>query len=231
MFKDFVSTIHRIELFFFQYYFKNGTFEKMTPKKSEPSDSHDPKNWTSFSNLTQRVESFFSKYHTKEFKKKNVIWLKELNSSSQCDSENQTFFSLFWVCSLNPILILTLRIELFQYLKIFSIEFTDLHPFRQDSKNWTGFPKFDSKNWTFSGIWLNGLNPLHKRTQRIGPKKIIWLQQPNFFYDSRNWTCFSISKNWAFFKNITQVIGFFNMTHRIELLTTWHYSQNWTLFY
>ena len=94
------------------------------------------------------------------------------------------FFS-FWVCSLNPILILTLRIELFQYLKIFSIEFTDLHPFQQDSKNWTGFPKFDSKNWTFSGIWPNGLNPLHKKTpfSKISFKLLdflTWLTELNF---------------------------------------------------
>ena len=74
------------------------------------------------------------------------------------------------------------------------------------------FPTWLIKNWTLLFNMTQRIEPdfqnltqriepfsLHKRTQRIGPWKIIWLQQPNFFDDSRNWTLFSTeSKTWAF---------------------------------
>ena len=168
MFKDFVSMIHRIELFF-QYYFKNGTLERMTQKKVNLL-IHMTQGIEPFSNMTQRVDPFFffkiSRKRIKHFSCDLTqrtefffsIWLWELN----------LFFSI-WVYSLNPILILTLRIELFQYLKIFSIEFTDLHPFQSGLKE---------LNW-ISKIWLKELNLFWNLTQ--------WIE-PSAQKDSKNWT-------------------------------------------
>ena len=84
--------------------------------------------------------------------------------------------------------------------------------FEHDSMIWASF-LHDSKNWTFSGIWLNGLNTFVRAqvTQSTEP-----------FLEC-------VSNNWVFFLNVTRRINFlftwlkefnnffFNMTQRIVL--------------
>ena len=52
---------------------------------------------------------------------------------------------------------------------VFYQKITDLKTFQHDSEKMNRISK----------IWLKELNPLHKRTQRIGHQKIIWFQQQN----------------------------------------------------
>ena len=110
-----------------------------------PCFEHDSQNWTFLFKMSQRIE--------------HMTWLKVL---------------------IELLKNITQRIECF---------------FEYDSQNWTTHFEYDSKNWTFlsifvffnkitdlnpfqhgsekmnriSKIWLKELNPLHKRTQRIGP--------------------------------------------------------------
>ena len=227
MFKDFVSIIHRIELFFSALLQEWNIWED------------DSKKVNLLIYMTQRIEPF-------------LIWLRSRKrvKTFLCDlTQRIEFFFSIWLWELYFFLYMSLFIEpysnfdsknwTFFFFSIFENFFNTINrfePFSTGLKEFNWIPNFDSKNWTFSGIWLNGLNPLHKRTQRIGPSKIIWLQQPNFFITRGIERAFLFqSKNWAFFfsKISLKLLDFFfqNMTHRIELLlTTWHYSQNWTLF-
>ena len=86
----------------------------------------------------------------------------------------------------------------------------------------------------FFGIWLNGLNPLHERTQRIGHQKIIWLQQPNLFvYDLVNWAFFFSCwlKELNFFSKISPKNYWPFLTWLTELNSVLeHDSPNWTFF-
>ena len=92
--------------------------------------------------------------------------------------------------------------------------------------------------------WLKELNPLHKRTQRIGPSKDYLIPTTKPSYDSenwifsiwlKNWTLFVTQKNWTFnfffSKWLTELNPFFlEVTQRIELLF-WKYDpQDWTFF-
>ena len=121
-------------------------FSTISLKNDWPCFEHDSKNWAFLFKMTQRIE--------------HLTWLKVL-------------IELFKN--------ITQRIECF---------------FEYDSQNWTTLFEYDSKNWTFfvniwffnkkyqiwtlfnmaqrkwtgfTKIWLKELNPLHKRTQRIGP--------------------------------------------------------------
>ena len=103
-----------------------------------------------------------------------LTWLKDLRTFFLHDSKTSTFCepscehdSRIWAS-----FYMTQRIELF-------------------------FLEYDSKNWTFSGIWLNGL----------------------FFekINSNNWTLFYVTHRIEPFPNMTHRIEPFpNMTHRIE---------------
>ena len=140
---------------------------------------YDSKNWT------------FFWIRVKELKTPFLIWLKELN--------------LFLELLLN----MTQRIELFFFFKMthmtrginfFSIFIKELSPFlknitqvvdlfQNDSKNWTLFRQYDSKNCPF------------------------------FQYDSKNWTLFNQydSKNCLLFSIWFKELNSLNMTQRIEL--------------
>ena len=172
------------------------------------------------------------------------IWLfskkfKELNPFSHITQSIESF-SRRWLKELNPSY-KTHRLENFLL---------------NDSKTstfWTWLNELSLfSTWLkelnfFFGIWLNGLNPLHKRTQRIGHQKIIWLQQPNLFvYDLVNWAFVFLvdSKNWTFSQKYhSKIIDLFDMTHRIELrfrkwLTELNFfflknitHRNWTLLF
>ena len=85
----------------------------------------------------------------------------------------------------------TQRIEPF----LFESKTWELAFVEHDSMIWASF-LHDSKNWTFSGIWLNGLNTFVRAqvTQSTEP-----------FLEC-------VSDNWAFFLNVTR---------RINLLFTW----------
>ena len=88
----------------------------------------------------------------------------------------------------------------------------------------------DSKNWTFSGMWLKELNLLNT-TQRI---------EPFFFKKKKEPKELNLSGMWLkelslfFFPNVTHRIEPLFMTQRIEpffLKTTQKYdSKNWTFF-
>ena len=101
-------------------------------------------------------------------------------------------------------------------------------------RNWTGFPKFDSKNWTLFTKGLKELDP--KRLFDSNNKTFLWLEELKFFvfeskklslyfqnYDSNYWTLFEQNlQNWTFLKYDSQNRTLFlkNMTHR-----------NWTLLF
>ena len=215
------------ELNFFQHYLKNGTFEydskswtffDMTPIiepwKIQRTDFPNSKNWTfekhdsNFSDM-----SFFEKIQRIEPFFSNITqsiesfsrrWLKELNPSYKTH-RLENFFT--WLKDFN-LLNMTQGIEPLLYMT------QRIEPF-----------------W---GIWLNGLNPLHERTQRIGHQKIIWLQQPNLFvYDLGNWAFFfscwlkelnffsklSLKNYWPFWTWLTELNSVLE-----------HDSPNWTFF-
>ena len=207
-----------------------------TTQRIKPFFEYDPKNRTSFYRkyvlrIVFQYDSHNWTYFSALLKEWNIwVWLKELNFLWY-DSHNWTLEnSKNWFSQL-------------QELKTFFSEMTQrIEPFLQDSKTWdfffTWLKDFNLLNMTqwiepllymtqriepFLGIWLNGLNPLHERTQRIGHQKIIWLQQPNLFvYDLVNWAFFFLvdSKNWTFSQKYHSKI--------IDLF--WHDSQNWTPF-
>ena len=119
--------------------------------------------------FAQRIKPFFS-----DMTWTLLTWLKDLRTFFLHDSKTSTFCepscehdSRIWAS-----FYMTQRIELF-------------------------FLEYDSKNWTFSGIWLNGL----------------------FFekINSNNWTLFYVTHRIEPFPNMTHRIEPFpNMTHRIE---------------
>ena len=159
------------------------------------------------------------------------------------------FDSKNWIFLLN----MTLRIKpSFLYMSLF------IEPYSHfDSKNWTfsifenffnriyRFAPFSSGlkelNW-ISKIWLKELNLFWNLTQWIAPsaqkdsknwtqkdyltpttKLFLWLEELNVLF-------YFIQRIEPFSKISLKLLDFFKMTHRIKLLTTWHYSQNWTLF-
>ena len=222
--------------FFFEYDPKNRTsfYRKYVLRIVFQYDSH---NWTYFSALLKEWNIW--------------VWLKELNFLWY-DSHNWTLKnSKNWFSQLQELNFFW-KTWLKEFFTLFLILRNALNFFLgDDSKNWTLLTRlkdlrifftwlkdFNFLNMTqwieplfymtqriepFLGIWLNGLNPLHERTQRIGHQKIIWLQQRNLFvYDLGNWAFFFLvdSKNWTFSqKYYSKIIDLF-----------WHDSQNWTPF-
>ena len=175
----------RIEIFERKTDSKNWTFSKIDsmdwtfcftwPKELNFFFLYNSKDWTFFSfkpffnNSTQWLTLFWT-------------WLKELSLSFQDDSKNWTYdmtqstnwifffkkkwrkeLNVFWIwlTELNHFFLflnMTPRIEFFVNICFFQ-EITDLNPFQHDSEKMNRISK----------IWLKELNPLHKRTQRIGP--------------------------------------------------------------
>ena len=74
------------------------------------------------------------------------------------------------------------------------------------------------------------MNPLHKRTQRIGPEKICLTPTTKLFYDLVNWTFFLKKKQRIeplSVKHMAHRIAFFcNVTHIIELFSWKNDSKN-----
>ena len=216
-------------------------------KAWNPPVQYDSKNWTFFSQMTRRLDFSFSnmsdrklffwkKDDSKNWFSENINqiiqtlfwWLKELSSFLNMtqriekfhdffDSKNWTYFeydskiwtfSWMWLTELNFFIDSKKWVLFFRMTKILLNTTQRIEPLFE----------YVSKNWTFSGISLNGLNTLHKRTQRIGPWKIIWTTKPSYELG-----IYLTQRIEFFLKNITQkLLTFFDMTHRIELLfRTW----------
>ena len=138
-----------------------------------------------FSNVTQRIELFFSKC-LKEFNLSFIwtifTWLKELN-----------FFFSIWI---KEFFLMSQRVEpVFEYdsknRPFFQMEY--------DSKNWTFQKKgqrielfeCDSKNWTFYWVWFRELNLFLSMTQKIELFSFFWIRLnesiPFFWMWLENW--------------------------------------------
>ena len=181
-------------------------------------DSQNSKNWTFFSQMSQRIELSEEKHYSQNWtwvieiepffftwlKELNLffwLWLKELNFFDY-DSKNWTFD--YWLKELN----LSLKND---SKNLFSHDSKNLTFFEYDSKNWTllwtwlteTFLNYNSKNWLFFLVKY-----LTHKTKRIEPS-LSWLKELNQFFWRLNWTLF-----WSTELNIL-----------FE-----HDSQNWTLF-
>ena len=193
--KDFVLEILLKELFFFlKYDSTNWTF----------CVECDTKNWTSFSNLTRRIE-LFSFYDSKTWAFFFEVWPSRIEPFEKYDSKNWTS-SHFWIwlkeLNLFTFLDMTQRIELFLWLQAF-------------------WRKNESKNWIFFSVGLKELN--FNTTHRIEPfflnmTQKNWAIYPFFLecMTQKNWTLFS----WMWLKELKSFI-FSNVTQRIEPVFTW----------
>ena len=157
--------------------------------------------------MTQRFENLLFTWH-KDF---NLLFMTqwiEPSCEPSCEHDSMKWASFY----------MTQRIELFFswiWLKELNFWTTRIEPFIE----------YDARNWTFSGIWLNGfflkklpqiiehfstslieLNPFQTWLTELNPFW-TWLTELNLFvqFDSQNWT---LCKIWFFYWK--------NMTHRIE---------------
>ena len=214
---------------------------------------YDAKNWTLFSNMTQRIGSFFQ------------IWLKEMNFFQKTnDTNNWTFF---WVLEWNSFLPyesknwnffnMTHRIEIF----CFWIWLTELNLFSQWLKEFNSFfLGYDSRIELFFWYGLKELNSFLKKkktmTQRIEPifnttrsiidlyEQKLWLKEFNLFvffqkknitqriepfffeHDSRN--CSFFGYDWKIFQNMTLRTEPFFFSNVTQKLNCFFNSKNWT---
>ena len=246
---DFLKNINQIKETFCWLKELNVSFTKKKTHRTEPIFSYDTLNWTLLSNMThknwtllfymtQRIEPIFQMTQRIEYDSKNWMNLSNMTQKS--------FFFWTWFTELNLFSALLIEWNIWEYdsknWTFFDltqrIEPSVLH----DPKNWTFFFFFEnlcflkkSQIWTlfnmtqriepdFQNLTKKKMNPLHKRTQRIGPEKICLTPTTKLFYDSRNWTFkdgSKILKNFEIWlKDFEPLIEFF-----------WqHDSKNWTLF-
>ena len=178
-------------------------FQKLT-RWIEPSVLHDPKNWTFFPYITQGIglSSFFKPFFNNSTQWLTLFWtwLTELNLSFQDDSKNWTYdmtqstnwiffkydaknWMFFEYDSQNwttLFLNMTPRIEFFVNICFFFFKKSQIWTlFNMTQRKWTGFPKFDSKNWTLFTKGLKELDP--KRLSDSNNKTFLWLVEVNFF--------------------------------------------------
>ena len=139
------------------------------------------------------------------------------------DSQNWTTFFWIWLKEL-----IFCQYFFFKKSQIWTL-------FNMTQRKWTGFPKFDSKNWTLFTKGLEELDP--KRLFDFKNKTFLWLEELNFFfvfeskklslhfqiYDSNYWTFF-----WT---ELTELNTFNNMTHRIGPSLKNMTHRIWTLLF
>ena len=124
----------------------------------------------------------------------------------------EPLFFWIWLQELN---FLSIFVFFFKKSQIWSL-------FNMTQRKWTGFPKFDSKNWT---LFTKGLKELdRKRLSDSNNKTFLWLVEVNFFF------CIWIKEIKPSFSNLWFKLLdlFLNRTHRIEPFK--YDSQNRTLF-
>ena len=196
---------------------------KMT-QRIEPFPQNDSKNFVLWI-LDSELFFFFS------------LWLLEWYCFVYFDFYNWTFFILrpkglnfFWFDLTQWIVFsqMSHRIEHF----FFFLNTTErIEHSEYDSKNWTTLSQNDSKTWTFSGIWLNGLNFFQFDSKNwtffCHSKELNLLL---LFHDAKNWTHFSETQLTTFliqriepsFHKCLEELNFLkNMTHRTEPFSMW----------
>ena len=138
---------------FFLYNSKDWTFSSFLNPFSTialndwPCFEHDSQNWTFLFKMTQRIE--------------HMTWLKVLIELFKNITQRIECF-LNMTHRIEPLFFWIWLQEFFVNICFFfqkKKKITDLNPFQHDSEKMNRISK----------IWLTELNPLHKRTQRIGP--------------------------------------------------------------
>ena len=190
-------------------------------------------NWTIFSNMTKRIEPFFS-----NMTQSNDLFFFEYDSQNwfffEYDSQNWTFFVPFlwiWPKNWTPFFLnMTHRIEPFNFWKwltelnlLFSW-LKALNLFLNDSKNWTYFWMTQRIELIFEWLkelnflkWLKELNFFQFRLTEMNPFFFEYDQRIGLFileFDAKNWT-----------------FCFLSMTQRIEPLNYLNTTQRVQLFF
>ena len=133
-----------------------------------PCFEHDSQNWAFFQDdsknwtfdMTQSTYWTFNKYNAKKWMF-FWIWLTELNHS-------------FWIWLQELNLFVNIFIFFFKNSQFWTL-------FNMAQRKWTGFPNFDSKNWTIFTKGLKELDP--KRLFDSHNKTFLWLEELNFFFE------------------------------------------------